>query len=1026
MPYLKKNIFNRKNLNYLLSRIEKNSVPDLKDRQDVINDWINYIQSGNIDFTKETALQGKFLDDIFSKALGYKSRIKNTEQWNLNQEQLTTIDSKFADGSLGFFSKSKEDVKVVIELKGSNISLDEKQHRHNDTRTPIEQAFSYQHKIGSKCKWIIVSNYKEIRLYHHSSSTEFEVFNITELGNWEQFRRFYFLLSVDNLISSTGESIIDTLYAKNEVEEVNISKQFYLDFKQIRTKLFEHLKQNNPDKPELLLLEKTQKFLDRFIFLSFCEDNRLLPEKTFKHIIETGTRSYAFSETKIWNELKGLFQAINVGSPPHNINKFNGGLFATDSELDELIIKDSILEEIAKLTEYDFETDVDVNILGHIFEQSISDIEEIKSGIEGKGFDKKTSKRKKDGIYYTPEYITKYIVENAVGGWLDDRKKELGYYELPEISNEDFQEVKNVKGKIQLNEKLQKHLEFWLAYKVKLMEIKVLDPACGSGAFLNQAFNFLYAEGQTVNDRIAEFSGGQTELFGLDKHILSNNLFGVDLNNESVEITKLSLWIKTANAHAELTALDNNIKCGNSLIDDPAVAGDKAFNWSIELPEIMQNVCFDVVIGNPPYVYLPPNSTNEYLLVQGNNNTYIAFVEKSLNLLNNQGIIGFIIPNTWFSGDNYNNFRNCILKNNQLKQIIQLPYDIFEAYIDTSIVLISKTKTNESVKTYKFDIRSPKGYIDIDSFQNFNIEEWLIYGKIFLNSDLLRIGRKVWFSDKNILLGRIASVNRGSLPPQNFELSTHKNEYFNIKWFNDQVFRYEISKESLNEVFVNYESLRENKPIALFQKPKILARQLMSRQFRMNLTFTDFEFAFKKNLYAIYDLKPEYDYKYLLSILNSKLFSFCQVNFNTSLQRDDFPAFSLQDFKSFPIPNISLEDQQLFINLAITMLQENKEHQNIKNEFQTFIKNKFVIEKATTKLQNWYELEYNEFLKELTKAKVNLPLEEQLSWQALFTKQKALAQELRTKIDETDKKIDAMVYELYGLTEEEIKIVEGK
>jgi len=313
-----------------LSRIEKNSVPDLKDRQDVINDWINYIQSGNIDFTKETALQGKFLDDIFSKALGYKSRIKNTEQWNINQEQLTTIDSKFADGSLGFFSKSKEDVKVVIELKGSNISLDEKQHRHNDTRTPIEQAFSYQHKIGSKCKWIIVSNYKEIRLYNHSSSTEFEVFNITELGNWEQFKRFYFLLSVENLISITGDSIIDTLYAKNEVEEVNISKQFYLDFKQIRTKLFEHLKQNNPDKPELLLLEKTQKFLDRFIFLSFCEDNRLLPEKTFKQIIETGKRSYAFSETKIWNELKGLFQAINVGSPPHNINKFNGGLFAID------------------------------------------------------------------------------------------------------------------------------------------------------------------------------------------------------------------------------------------------------------------------------------------------------------------------------------------------------------------------------------------------------------------------------------------------------------------------------------------------------------------------------------------------------------------------------------------------------------------------------------------------------------------------------------------------------------------------
>ncbi|MGA2298712.1 MAG: hypothetical protein ABSG15_14285, partial [FCB group bacterium] len=245
-------------------------------------------------------------------------------------------------------------------------------------------------------------------------------------------------------------------------------------FKAIRIKLYEHLKRYNTEKPELLLLEKTQKLLDRFIFICFCEDNRLLPEKTFKGIIETGKKSFSISETKIWNELKGLFHVIDVGSPSHNINQFNGGLFATDKDLEELIIRDDILEEIAKLTVYDFESDVDVNILGHIFEQSISDIEEIKAGIEGKDFDKKTSKRKKEGIYYTPEYITKYIVENAVGGWLYDRKRELGFYELPEISTEDFKAIKKVKGKFQLNERLQKHLEFWLAYRERLMNIKVL------------------------------------------------------------------------------------------------------------------------------------------------------------------------------------------------------------------------------------------------------------------------------------------------------------------------------------------------------------------------------------------------------------------------------------------------------------------------------------------------------------------------------------------------------------------------
>ncbi|MGA2296800.1 MAG: DNA methyltransferase, partial [FCB group bacterium] len=586
MLNLKKNIFNRKNLNYLLARIVQSSISELKEKQEIINTWTNYIHSENIYTTKETALQGKFLDDIFSKILGYKDRIKNTETWNFNQEQLTTIDSKFADGSLGFFTKDTEDVRIVIELKNANTNLDEKQHRHNDTRTPVEQAFSYQHKTGSQCRWIIVSNYEEIRLYHNSSSTEYEVFIITELSNWEQFRRFYYLLSFENLIAQTGESLIDSLYAKNEAEERNISKEFYSTFKEIRIKLYEHLKRYNTNKPELLLLEKTQKLLDRFIFICFCEDNRLLPEKTFKGIIETGKKSFSISETKIWNELKGLFHVIDVGSPPHNINQFNGGLFATDTELDELIIRDDILEEIAKLTVYDFESDVDVNILGHIFEQSISDIEEIKAGIEGKEFNKKTSKRKKEGIFYTPEYITKYIVENAIGGWLEDRKRELGFYELPETSIEDFKAIKKVKGKFQLIERLQKHLEFWIAYREKLMNIKVLDPACGSGAFLNQAFNFLYSEGQKVNEKLAELKFGQGELFELDKHILSDNLFGVDLNNESVEITKVSLWIKTANKHSELTALDQNIKCGNSLIDDKEIAGDKAFNWFKEFPTV--------------------------------------------------------------------------------------------------------------------------------------------------------------------------------------------------------------------------------------------------------------------------------------------------------------------------------------------------------------------------------------------------------------------------------------------------------
>ena len=128
--------------------------------------------------------------------------------------------------------------------------------------------------------------------------------------------------------------------------------------------------------------------------------------------------------------------------------------------------------------------------------------------------------------------------------------------------------------------------------------------------------------------------------------------------------------------------------------------------------------------------------------------------------------------------------------------------------------------------------------------------------------------------------------------------------------------------------------------------------------------------------------------------------------------------------EKLPIPEI--DNQEPFIILADTMLEKNKELQNLSNEFITFFKTKFGLDKISTKLQKWYELDYKEFLSELAKVKVKIALDEQLAWQPLFTKQKTLAMELKNKIDETDRHIDGMVYELYGLTEEEIKIVGGK
>lgn len=185
---------------------------------------------------------------------------------------------------------------------------------------------------------------------------------------------------------------------------------------------------------------------------------------------------------------------------------------------------------------------------------------------------------KKDGIFYTPKYITKYIVENTVGKLCVEKRCEL------QIVDEDFAKGRKNRKKntiISLIKKLDD-------YRSWLLTLTILDPACGSGAFLNQALEFLISEHQKIDELRAQLLGGGLVFSDISTDILEKNIYGVDLNEESVEIAKLSLWLRTAQKGRKLNTLSNNIKCGNSLIDDPEVAGEKAFNWQNEFPHVFQ------------------------------------------------------------------------------------------------------------------------------------------------------------------------------------------------------------------------------------------------------------------------------------------------------------------------------------------------------------------------------------------------------------------------------------------------------
>ena len=278
--------------------------------------------------------------------------------------------------------------------------------------------------------------------------------------------------------------------------------------------------------------------------------------------------------------------------------------------LDSLEIDDDLLyKHTSKLAAYDFESQVDVYILGHIFENSLNEIESVNAEIEGGNFDKQASKRKKDGVFYTPKYITKYIVENTIGKLCDEKKLEL-----------DFKEEEYFKGRKNRNKStIEKLVQILDVYRDWLLQLTICDPACGSGAFLNQALDFLIKEHNYIDELKTKILGGGIQFPDIENTILENNIFGVDLNDESVEIAKLSLWLRNAQPRRKLNSLNNNIKCGNSLINSKAVTGDKAFNWQEQFPKVFEKGGFDVIIGNPPYVVLSSFANKEFDYLQ---NTY--------------------------------------------------------------------------------------------------------------------------------------------------------------------------------------------------------------------------------------------------------------------------------------------------------------------------------------------------------------------------------------------------------------------
>ncbi|KAA6302925.1 MAG: Modification methylase TaqI [Candidatus Ordinivivax streblomastigis] len=522
----------------------------------------------NIRNSKEEQFQEGFLRELFVKILGY---ILNPDpDYNLITEKKNETNAKKADGAIVI----KGEVRGVIELKD---------HKTTDLKQVESQAFGYKNN-NRNTSYVVISNFEKLRFYI-DNTVDFEEFNLFALSA-DDFAVLWICLAYENIARDLPKQL------KNESanNEELITKQLYKDYSAFKQALFSNIVENNTQFDKLTLFKKTQKLLDRLLFIFFAEDCNLLPPNSMSDIIfQWENLKDMDAYTPLYERIKKYFGYMNTGfkGKKYDVFAYNGGLFKPDEVLDNVIISDEVLRKHSlQLSQYDFASEVDVNILGHIFEHSLTEIDEIAGeitrGLNPLSFSNATSKRKKDGVFYTPRYITKYIVENTLGKLCTGKKAELSINE-----SEYFLYKKRAKSETKaLSDKLN-------IYREWLLSLTICDPACGSGAFLNAALDYLIAEHKLVDELTAKIFDNSIVFPNIENAILENNLYGVDINEESVEIAKLALWLRTAKPQRKLNSLNNNIKCGNSLISpdnkglQPLVI-EKAFNWYKEFPQVFK------------------------------------------------------------------------------------------------------------------------------------------------------------------------------------------------------------------------------------------------------------------------------------------------------------------------------------------------------------------------------------------------------------------------------------------------------
>ena len=825
-------------------------------------------------------------------------------------------------------------------------------------------------------------------------------FDLTYAQYHDEFDRLYDTFSRDAVEAGSLDTLTKKLLQK-KTGDFALDKTFLDDLSKWREELARDIAKHPRNRRQLndyTLNESVQRILDRIVFFRVCEDREIEVENTLLAVLQMWKSRPGISLYSLLNDLFKLRRTL-----------YNGLLFSPH-ECEALEVGDDVLVKILQNLNYPFSpyhfNEIGVEILGSIYEKFLG--KTIHLTAKTVRVDEKPEVRKAGGVYYTPQYIVNYIVDNTLGKML---------YSVPTPSAPTASEHLPLSGGENL-----------LLSPKQVAKLKIIDIACGSGSFLLGAFQKLidyhiewYTQHpkdiQTINnvpDAYNDVNGSLRLSSRKKRDILVNNIYGVDIDRQAVEVTQMSLYLKVlenentdtlnpqmtlALKEVYLPALSNNIKCGNSLIGTDFGAqgemfGDESrmkinpFDWEMEFSDIMKNGGFDCVIGNPPYRMLQPHNTDDntlqylrsrFVSAEFKIDLFHLFLQKGISLLKKTGLLSYIVPSTLLNNVYAENLRKWILNECRILSISVSRDKVFEdADVHTSVIVVEK----ENAKAKRED-----NEINTTSRLDEKFVQQPQYESTTLQKSFTDLPGSVWnilVSRKNFSLieklnryeslGKVASINRGLI-------TGDRDEFFSNKKKNKDYVPI-ITGSDVQRYFVNSPS-----EYVLFKKPasaggcwdrevhfsphKVVIRQIGMRP-TAGIVLNPI--AVTGNIFTIIarDLDDEV---FLLGLINSSLLSYYWKTMFSDF-KDSFPQVTIFSLEQVPICTIDFaKPEQTKMHDALVLL----------------------VDKM-------------------------LDLHKQLA-KANFDSEK---EPIERQIKATDKKIDQLVYQLYGLTEEEIKVVEGE